>query len=151
MIRLKSRRTLTVIVASAVLAAASVACSSAAPRPTATSAAPSGPRITVTEPWARPVMVVDASGNGAMDMDNGMDMSHSGSGITGAIYPTLVNAGDETDALTGVRDVFINSPGDLTDAAEIHRSIVQDGEMRMSPVVEVPIPAEGDSRLEPGG
>jgi periplasmic copper chaperone A len=59
-------------------------------------------------------------------------------------YMTLLNAGD-----TPVTVTAISSPD--FKAAEIHRTVVEDGVARMLPVSQLVIPANSPVKLEPGG
>jgi periplasmic copper chaperone A len=63
---------------------------------------------------------------------------------TGAAYLTVRNDGDQDDRLIGVAS-------EVTDKAELHSSVMQDGVMRMRAVEAVEVPAHGEAVLAPGG
>ncbi len=63
---------------------------------------------------------------------------------TGAAYLTVRNNGDQDDRLIGVTSAVAGK-------AELHRSEMKDGVMKMLPVEEVVVPAHGEATLAPGG
>jgi len=64
---------------------------------------------------------------------------------TGAGYLTLRNTGDSPDRLVDAR-----SPA--ADRVEIHEMAMEEGVMRMRRLADgLPLPADGEVRLEPGG
>ncbi len=77
----------------------------------------------VMEPWSRPSPMV--AGNGA-------------------VYMTLMNEGRQADAL-------ISAESDVAEVVEIHQTTMVDDVMKMSPVEKIEVPANGSSKLEPGG
>lgn len=92
------------------------------------SRAPAGPRVRVENAWSRPAMT----------------MGHE-TGSTGVVYLTLVNEGGEPDRLTGAKT-------DVAASAELHRSTMEGGMMKMRPVSRgIEIPAGGRVELKPGG
>ncbi|RMF01678.1 MAG: copper chaperone PCu(A)C [Chloroflexi bacterium] len=93
------------------------ACGAAAP------AQPSGPDISVMEPWSRPSPMT--AGNGA-------------------VYMTLMNQGGQADTLLSVES-------DIAESVELHESKMENDVMKMSPIENVPVPAGGNAKLEPGG
>ncbi|RME85914.1 MAG: copper chaperone PCu(A)C [Caldilineae bacterium] len=88
-------------------------------------AASSPPDIRITEPWARSSPM--AAGNGA-------------------VYMVIANEGGTADALVGVAS-------DVSEAVEIHETVMENQVMRMRPVEgqRVEIPARGRVELKPGG
>jgi hypothetical protein len=85
-------------------------------------ARPAAPSVEVVQPWSRPAVA----------------------GATAAGYMTLVNHGRRPVALVGAE-----SP--LARKAEIHRSSMEAGVMRMAPASSVPIPPGGTVKFAPGG
>ena len=83
---------------------------------------PAAARITADEAWARPARA----------------------GENSAIYLVLRNGGSEADALVGAR-------APVAEVAELHRSQMRDGVMRMEHVAELAVPAGETVTLEPGG
>lgn len=81
------------------------------------------PEIRVEDAWARPSPYA---------------------GAPSAVFATVRNTGDRPDRLLG-------ADSDAADAAELHRSTLEDGIMRMRPVQAAEVPAGGELRLEPGG
>lgn len=78
--------------------------------------------VEVLQPWSRPAVA----------------------GATGVGYMTLVNHGRSAVDLVG-----IESP--LARKAEVHRSSMEGGVMRMTPAPSVTIPPGGTLRFAPGG
>jgi copper(I)-binding protein len=102
-------------------------------------AAPAGAELRIENAWARPVSLASPAGGTADDAH----AAHAG-GSNGAVYLTLRNTGREADRLVGAE-----SPA--AHLAEVHRSGVEDGIMRMRPADGVPVPAGESVRMEPGG
>jgi len=101
--------------------------------------------ITVRDPWVRAMaaggnMEMDA-GEGAMSDDTG-EMDHGGS--TSAAYMTLVNGSATADAL-------ISAATDAAEVVELHTVIMEENVMRMRPVEQIEVPANGETELRPGG
>ena len=67
-----------------------------------------------------------------------------GSGGTSAVYLLLRNQGDEQDQLIG-------ATSDAAAATEVHRTLIEDGVMRMRPAGPVEVPAGRTMTLQPGG
>ena len=88
---------------------------------------PAAPDLRLEEAWARP-----APG------------SDSVAPPPSAAYLTLHNDGRAADTLIGARS-------DAARVIELHRSIEDDGVMRMRPVDSLTVPARGSVTLEPGG
>jgi hypothetical protein len=134
--------------------------------------------ITINEPWVRAaIMINTASGDmqhtdntdtmtmtegmtmtedmessSAMTMTDGMTttdaMSHGNDmmagGGTSAAYMTIVNNGSVADAVIGAST-------DVADVVEFH-TVEMDGDiMRMRPVSQIDVPANGSVELRPGG
>ncbi len=101
--------------------------------------------ITVREPWVR-AMAAGAdmdtdTGEGAMS-DNMGEMEHAG-GSTSAAYMTLVNGSDTSDAL-------VSAATDAAEVVELHTVLMEENVMRMRPVEQVEVPANGETELRPG-
>lgn len=82
---------------------------------------------------------------GALTIDHPVIFAAPPTARAAAGYMTLVNGGDAEDRLTGVSVATEGAQ------AEIHRSEMRDGVMRMLPVQSVEIPAGGETVLAPGG
>jgi Cu-Zn family superoxide dismutase len=67
-----------------------------------------------------------------------------GAAKNGAAFMTLHNIGADDAALIG-------AASDAAERVELHRSSMQDGVMRMTPVDRIDIPARGHTALRPGG
>lgn len=65
-------------------------------------------------------------------------------GPTSAIYMVLTNPGREPDALVAVRS-------DVAEKVELHRTTVENDVMRMEPVEQIEVPANGQVELKKGG
>jgi copper(I)-binding protein len=79
--------------------------------------------LTIGHPWARATV---------------------GTSRPGGAYLTITNKGAAPDRLTGAE-----SP--VAERVELHRSSMEDGVMRMTPVKVIEVPAGGKVALEPGG
>jgi hypothetical protein len=90
---------------------------------------PPAPEIVVEDAWARPTRAAPGPHGGA----------------TSAAYMTIRNRGDAPDRLLAA------SAGDLAGATELHRSLIEEGVMRMRPADVVEIAPGEAVRLEPGG
>jgi copper(I)-binding protein len=107
--------------------------------------APTGPSITVEDPWARPAMVMkesdQASGEGMSEMAGpGKPMPG-----TGAVFMQLANEGREADRLVGGQT-------DVAQVVEIHETVMKDDMMKMQMLADgLEIPAKGEVLLKPGG
>lgn len=120
------------------------------------------PSISAEDVWARPSMAMPAMGGeteagmeGGMGAGAGTIPAGPGAGMagemdttpatgaTGAVFMTLVNRGGEADRLVGAES-------DVATAVELHKSTMTDGVMKMSPVLDIPIPANGEVVLKPG-
>ena len=89
---------------------------------TACATGSSGPQISVDDAWARPVPA--AGGNGA-------------------VFMRLVNSGDEADQLVG-------GASPMAGAVEVHRTIMEEGVMKMEHIPGLEIPPKGEVLLKPG-
>lgn len=85
---------------------------------------PTGPSITVQEPWSRPAVSGEMSG-------------------VGGIFMTLFNAGETADRLIAARS-------DVAATVELHETIMENDVMKMRPVPAIEIPAGGQVELKPG-
>jgi hypothetical protein len=100
--------------------------------------------IEVREPWVRAM-----TAGSDLDMGEGEtreemgDMDHSG-GSTSAAYMTLVNGSDTADAL-------VSAATDAAEVVELHTVIMEENVMRMRPVEQIDVPANGETELRPGG
>ena len=84
------------------------------------------PEIWVMDAWARPTALEGAAQENS------------------AAYLVIQNRGAGADRLIGVET-------DVANAVELHRSILEDGIMRMRRIDALEIPARGEVVLEPGG
>ena len=85
-----------------------------------------------------------AAGTGALVVDGAWARASIGSAKVSAVYLAITNRGDATDRLLGA----------ATDRARrtmIHRSVVENGVMKMRHVDAIEIPSGESVRLEPGG
>lgn len=71
-------------------------------------------------------------------------LARDGASVSSAAYLTIQHSGDIDDMLVGVQ-----SP--VADAAEVHRTAMEDGVARMRPAGDVPVAAHSTLTLEPGG
>ena len=120
------------------------------------------PSISAEDVWARPSMAMPAMGGeteagmeGGMEAGPGTMPAESGAGMTGemntdpatgatgAVFMKLANRGGDADKLVGAES-------DVATTVELHRSTMTDGVMKMSPVPDIPIPANGEVVLKPG-
>ena len=90
-----------------------------------------GPTLTVRDAWARHAPMLEG------------DAAKSGTG-NGAVYATLVNAGERPDAL-------VSASTDAARAVEVHETYQEHGMVMMRPVERVVVPAGGTVELKPGG
>ncbi len=121
------------------------ACGSGTPE-TTTGAEPGSAAnaIEVREPWVRAMM---AGGNMDMsegEMRNEMDDMDHGDGSTSAAYMTLVNG-------SATADVLISAATDAAEVVELHTVMMEENVMRMRPVEQIEVPANGETELRPGG
>ncbi len=128
----------------ALLLALPAACGTGTPE-TTTETGSGADGITVRDPWVRAMaagggMEMDA-GAGAMSDDTG-EMDHGGS--TSAAYMTLVNGSATADAL-------VSAATDAAEVVELHTVIMEENVMRMRPVEQIEVPANGETELRPGG
>jgi len=101
---------------------------------------PSGPQIKVQNVWARPSRISVTTGN-----NNAMGQGKNAAmGATSAVYMTLVNRGNQSDRLVGVKS-------DIASHVELHQTIMKNNVMHMQPVEGgLEIPAGGQVQLKPG-
>jgi copper(I)-binding protein len=131
-------------------------------------AAPAGPKISVENAWARPVVVssisttpemqgmTGASGTETTEMQGMEGMSGTetpemqgmegmaGSGPTSAAYFVIVNQGSEADTLIG-------ATSEVANMAEMHETRIENNVAEMVPVPSVDVPAGGRVEFKPGG
>jgi len=63
----------------------------------------------------------------------------------GAVFMTLKNEG-------GAEDVLVSAATEVAETVELHESKMdENGVMKMSPVPNIPVPANGSTTLKPGG
>ncbi len=120
----------------------------------ATTTSPTGAVIEVRDPWVRPAVVAeDAMGEHDHAMQHGMEgqdtMDHGdhgghGGGQNSAAYMTLVNSGDTADRV-------LSATTDVAQVVELHTVEMEDNVMKMRPVEQIDIPANGQVELRPGG
>ena len=77
------------------------------------------------------------------DMTSAQMDTNPATGAAGAVFMTLMNRGGEADKLVGAES-------GVATAVELHKSTMTDGVMKMSPVTDIPIPANGEAVLKPG-
>ena len=63
---------------------------------------------------------------------------------TAAVYFTVQNTGDGDDGL-------LAAATDIADEAQLHRTVMEGGAMKMQPVPRIAVPAHGEARLARGG
>ena len=80
------------------------------------------PKLSIQDPWVRPAVM----------------------GGNAAVYFTLVNNGNVSDALVGASSDAVETMG-------IHETRMEGDAMRMVPVPRIEVPAGGRTKLEPGG
>ena len=85
-----------------------------------------------------------AFGGGAISVDDAWARASIGGSKVSAVYLTLTNGGERSERLVGARV-------DRARHAMIHRSVVEDGVMKMRHVHALEIPPGEAVRLEPGG
>lgn len=107
------------------------------------------PAIEVQDAWVRAAVV---TGNMQQEGQEGQEgqnmgeqegmMQHGGS--NSAAYMTLINSGDTPDAL-------IAAETDVAETVELHTVEMENGVMKMRPVPQIDVPAQGEQMLKPGG
>lgn len=106
-------------------------------------------RVKAEDVWARPAVATEMTSEGqGMEEESGEAMAgetdtHPGTGATGAVFMKLVNEGKEADML-------VSAQTDVATTAELHKTTVRDGVMRMEPVKSIEIPGKGEVPLKPG-
>lgn len=120
---------------------------------TTTTTTTTGAMIEVRDPWVRPAVVAqDTMGEQDHAMQHGMEgqdtMDHGnhgghGGGQNSAAYMTLVNNGDTADRV-------ISATTDVAQVVELHTVEIEDNVMKMRPVEQIDIPANGQVELRPG-
>ncbi|HMQ30799.1 MAG TPA: copper chaperone PCu(A)C [Chloroflexaceae bacterium] len=145
------RRTLNLAVALAA-ALALAACAGTMPEQAPAVAQPAAPAVTagsltIRDPWLRPASP-DAPASTAMPDATPAPAGGHGMApmVTTGAYMTIANGGAEPDALLGV-----TAPPGLAEAVELHTVIEEGGMMRMRPVEQIEVPANGEVALKPGG
>jgi copper(I)-binding protein len=111
------------------------------PAPAAAPAATLG-TLAISDPWVRPVTLEAPT---PMPDATPMAMGETGATINTGGYLIIANSGAEADALVGV-----SAAGDLADAVELHTVIEEGGMMKMRPVEQIDVPANGEAVLKPG-
>jgi len=91
-----------------------------------------GPSIQVQDAWARQAPMMPPMGH-----------MHAAGG-NGAVYMSLRNTGQETDALVG-------GSSDAAESVELHETMREGDVMRMRPVTKLEVPAGGVLEMKPGG
>lgn len=92
-----------------------------------------GPKIKIENAWARPAAASTTSHSGM-----------PGRETTGAAYFTVINEGNEEDALIGVTV-------DIAPSAEVHETRMQADVAKMMPVPRVSVSARGRVEFKPMG
>ncbi len=94
--------------------------------------------LTVRDAWVRATAPQD-------DGADGMDEGRAGS-VTGA-FMVIENPGDEAEYL-----VSVTVDESITTTVELHETTLDENDvMRMRPVEQIEVPAEGRAELQPGG
>ena len=116
------------------------------PAPAAQPAAPVATlgALAISDPWVRPVSL-EAPTPQPNATPMAMEGSAMGPMITTGGYLTIANSGAEADALVGA-----SVAGDLADAVELHTVVDEGGMMKMRPVEQIDVPANGEAVLKPG-
>lgn len=113
------------------------------PAPAALPAAPAATlgALAISDPWVRPVSL-----EAPTPQPNATPMAMDGGAmITTGGYLIIANSGAEADALVGV-----SAASDLADAVELHTVVEEGGMMKMRPVEQIDVPANGEAVLKPG-
>lgn len=79
-----------------------------------------------------------------MDDGSGMDTGHGHGGSNSAAYMVITNDSDTPDAI-------IKADTNVAETVELHTVINENGVMKMRPVEQIDIPAQGSQQLKPGG
>ena len=85
-----------------------------------------------------------AAGSGALVVDGSWARASIGGSKVSAVYLAITNRGGSPDRLVG-------AAAERADHTMIHRSVVEDGVMKMRHVGAIGIPPGESVRLEPGG
>lgn len=85
-----------------------------------------------------------AAGSGTLVVDGSWARASIGGSKVSAVYLAITNRGEAPDRLVG-------AAAERADHAMIHRSVVEDGVMKMRHVGAIEIPPGESVRLEPGG
>ena len=94
--------------------------------------------------WLATAAPVTGTGSGALIVDRAWARASIGESKVSAVYLAITNCGESPDRLVGVA-------AERAGHAMIHRSVVEDGVMKMRHVDAVEIPPGASVRLEPGG
>jgi protein SCO1/2 len=94
---------------------------------------PSGPRLSLEDPWARPMALPEEGPGGERAFE-----------VNSAAYMRIRNDGDGGDVLLAA-----STPA--ARAVELHRTRMEDGVMRMRQVDSISLPGGRVTSLEPGG
>ena len=94
--------------------------------------------------WLATALPVIGSGSGPLIVDGAWARASIGDSKVSAVYLAISNRGESADRLVGVA-------AEHAGRAMIHRSVVEDGVMKMRHVDAVEIPPGESIRLEPGG
>lgn len=100
------------------------------------------PEIEVKDAWVRTTGAMGGANGEPQNAEGHSGMSEGG--VNSAAYMIITNRG-------GINDRLLRVEGDVAQAIELHRSEIVDGVMRMTPVVNIEIPAGGQIELKPGG
>lgn len=88
--------------------------------------------------------VSPAAGSGALSVEGAWARASIGDSKVSAVYLVVTNRGEAADRLVG-------AAADRAGHTMIHRSVVEDGVMKMRRVESVEIPPGESVRLDPGG
>lgn len=92
------------------------------------------------------MLLASCSTTGSVEVNDVWARTSASTQNAGAVYLTITG-GDEADALIGV-----SVDPSVAAMAELHESMMDDeGMMMMQPVASLPVPTDGEVKLEPGG
>ena len=94
--------------------------------------------------WLATAAPVTGSGSTSLIVDGAWARASIGDSKVSAVYLAISNRSESADRLVGVA-------AERAGRAMIHRSVVEDGVMKMRHVDAIEIPPGGSIRLEPGG
>lgn len=99
--------------------------------------AASEPGISVRDAWIRPAVLPEGTPTPGPDDDA------PNTGVISAMYMVIQNSGSQAVQLTGVET-------NVARVVELHETRNENGLMRMRPVEQVEVPANGEAAFQPG-